>query len=61
MFSKVLAFTEKEFMASPIMDFVHPEDRESTQQAIERVAHGSDVEVFENRALCKDGSFRWVA
>jgi PAS domain S-box-containing protein len=61
MFSKTFGFTEEEFLSAPIMTFVHPDDRESTQTAIEEVAHGSDVVEFENRTLCKDGSYRWTA
>ena len=61
MFSKTLGFTEEELLSSPVMEFVHPDDRESTQAAIEEVAQGTDVVEFENRSLCKDGSFRWTA
>ncbi len=57
-FEKTLGFTEEELLANPIMTFVHPEDRDKTQAAIERVASGTDVVEFVNRTLCADGSYR---
>lgn len=60
MFTKLLGFTEEELLTSPIMDFVHPDDRASTQAAITEVAEGADVVEFENRTRCKDGSYRWT-
>ncbi len=61
MFSKSLGFGEHELLSAPVMEFVHEDDRESTQAAIDEVAHGADVVEFENRTLCKDGSYRWTA
>lgn len=57
---RTLGFTREEMMARPFIEFVHPDDRERTlaQNAIVR-AGGQAVE-FENRYLCKDGSFRWL-
>jgi PAS domain S-box-containing protein len=60
MFEKTFGFSEQELQAKPVMEFVHPDDRESTQQAIEKVALGTDVVQFNNRTFCKDGSYKWT-
>jgi len=61
MFSKTLGFTDEEILATPLVDFVHPDDREGTLQCLENLAKGADIVHFENRWRCKDGSYRWLA
>jgi len=56
----VLGFTIAELMARPLMEFVHPEDREATAAEIRKVADGELILSFENRVLCKDGSYRCI-
>jgi PAS domain S-box-containing protein len=58
---QTLGFTPEELCSRPIMEFVHPEDRERTVREIEHQAKGSMVLSFENRYLCKDGSYRWLS
>ena len=60
-FETLLGFTRAELMARPMLDFVHPEDREATVTQIEKVNTGDSNLHFENRYLCKDGSYRWLA
>ena len=57
-FEKTLGFTAEEMLAAPIVDFVHPDDREATREAIARIARGEAEVDFENRCLCKDGSYK---
>ena len=57
---KTLGFTRDELRARPYLDFIHPDDREATVAEASRAAQGADVISFENRYLCKDGSFRWL-
>jgi PAS domain S-box-containing protein len=57
---KVLGFSSAELMAQPFVDFVHPEDLESTVAAAQRIGTGTAVVKFENRYRCKDGSYRWL-
>ena len=60
-FERVLGFTPAELMARPTLDFVHPEDREATIAQSIKVRGGECNLHFENRYLCRDGSYRWLA
>jgi PAS domain S-box-containing protein len=60
-FEEVLGFSPKELCSRPIMEFVHPDDVARTQQEIEKQLGGQKVMAFENRYLCKDGSFKWLS
>ncbi|MBX9682101.1 MAG: PAS domain S-box protein, partial [Gemmataceae bacterium] len=59
-FPRVFGFAEEEFLAKPILDFVHPDDHASTSEAIAKLATGNPVLSFEHRCLCNDGSYRWI-
>jgi len=56
----VLGYSEAELRQSPFLDFVHPDDREPTIQAMSALTTGERVVNFENRYRAKDGSFRWL-
>jgi PAS domain S-box-containing protein len=56
---KVLGWATQDMVARPFTTFVHPDDRDRTAEVAARLAKGQDVVQFENRYLCKDGSFRW--
>jgi PAS domain S-box-containing protein len=57
---RTLGFTVQELMSRPSIEFVHPNDRERTLNQNRRVRRGSQALGFENRYLCKDGSYRWL-
>jgi PAS domain S-box-containing protein len=57
---RTLGWTAEEVSASPWLDFVHPEDRQSTLDAGQRLVAGKSVISFENRYRCKDGSYRLI-
>ena len=56
---RTLGFTREEMMSRPFIEFVHPDDRERTLKQNSQVRSGGQALAFENRYLCKDGSFRW--
>jgi PAS domain S-box-containing protein len=56
---RTLGFTREELMSRPFIDFVHPDDRQRTLEQNARVRAGGKALGFENRYLCKDGSYRW--
>jgi PAS domain S-box-containing protein len=55
----ILGWSVTEFLSSPYLDFVHPEDLLATERSVERqVQAGEKVMHFENRYRHKDGSWR---
>jgi PAS domain S-box-containing protein len=57
---RTLGFTVEELKSRPFIEFVHPDDRERTLEQNSRVRSGGQALGFENRYLCKDGSYRWL-
>lgn len=57
---RTLGFTRQELMSRPFIEFVHPDDRERTLNQNREVRSGGQALGFENRYLCKDGSYRWL-
>ncbi len=57
---RTLGWTLEELMSRPFLEFVHPDDRERTREQNRRVRSGELAVGFENRYVCKDGSFRWL-
>ena len=59
-FEKTLGFTMKELMAKPYLEFIHPDDRSATVVEKAGLQEGKVTFAFENRYLCKDGSYKWL-
>ncbi len=57
---KTLGHPIEDMLAKPYLDFVHPDDRQRTIQEAEKLRKGRDSISFENRYLCKDGSYKWL-
>ena len=55
-----LGYSIEELLAKPYLEFVHPDDRESSQNLVSTLVNGHNTSAFENRLLCKDGSVRWL-
>ena len=55
-----LGYTEEEALARPYLEFVHPADRERTSAEWNEIIEGETTVSFENRYVCKDGSYRWI-
>ncbi len=60
MWMKTLGWTLEELCAVPLIDFVHPEDKEVTLASRAQVMDGVPLSGFVNRYRCKDGSYRWL-
>lgn len=57
---RTLGFTRDELMSKRFIEFVHPDDRERTLSQNRSVRGGGQARLFENRYLCKDGSYKWL-
>jgi len=57
---RTLGFTIAELTSRPFYEFVHPDDRARTLNQNGDVRGGGRALGFENRYVCKDGSFRWL-
>lgn len=57
---RVLGFTPAEMMSRPFIELVHPDDRERTLAQNRDVRVGGQALGFENRYLCKDGTYKWL-
>ncbi|RYZ75139.1 MAG: PAS domain S-box protein, partial [Proteobacteria bacterium] len=58
---KILGYSESELYAKPVIEFIHPDDREITAEMIRTSADHLDDLHMENRYLCKDGSYRLIS
>lgn len=57
---KTLGYTIEELVGQKFLDFVHPEDYDSTINAVASLTEQHSILGFENRYRCKDGSYRWI-
>jgi PAS domain S-box-containing protein len=57
---RALGFSREELMSRPFIEFVHPDDRERTLNQNADVRGGGHALGFENRYVCKDGTYRWL-
>jgi len=58
--SKTLGYTDDELLASPIISFVHPDDREITLKTRKETGE-EPLTNFENRYLTKSGAIVWLS
>ncbi|MFA6469724.1 MAG: PAS domain S-box protein [Bacteroidota bacterium] len=60
-FIQMLGFSEEELHSEPFINFVHPDDRQSTLEEIaQQLQRGYSLN-FENRYRCKNGEFLWLS
>ena len=55
---KLLGHRTDEMRRAPLLEFVHPEDRQATGEMLRRLRFGAPVQAFENRLRCADGGYR---
>jgi PAS domain S-box-containing protein len=60
-FEKTLGFSVEELLTMPLFAWIHPDDRPALKAEYEKLARGEPTTNMENRLLCKDGTYKWVA
>lgn len=58
-FEKVLGYSEHDLLSRSFFELIHPDDKKETSDKIKKVMQGSLTVSFENRYLCKDGTYKW--
>ncbi len=58
-FSKILGYSQDELLGQSLHRFLHPQDAGSLQQQLDR-EEKIPIYDYENRYLCKDGSYRII-
>jgi PAS domain S-box-containing protein len=53
-----LGYTRPELLAVPFIEFIHPDDQQTTTAEAEKISGGNSLIAFENRYRCKDGTYR---
>lgn len=60
----IFGYSAAEMLGKPMLDLIHPEDRERTEAMARQINEGQPMNGFENRYIRKDGSVahvRWSA
>ena len=57
---KTLGFTIQELKSKPFIEFVHPDDRKATLAEAKKLISGKKTISFENRYICKNGTYKWL-
>jgi PAS domain S-box-containing protein len=55
-----LGYCLNDLEGTKFLDYVHPEDLESTLEAIVLLTDRQEIPNFVNRYRCRDGSYRWL-
>jgi PAS domain S-box-containing protein len=58
--TETLGWSEAELCSRPFVEFVHPDDRETTEREAAGLAAGGVTVNFMNRYATKDGRWRWI-
>jgi two-component system, sensor histidine kinase and response regulator len=58
---EVLGHPPETLLSQPFIDLVHPDDRDETMEALERLVTGGQAVSFQNRYRCENGSWRWLS
>jgi PAS domain S-box-containing protein len=58
--SQLLGWTENELKSKPFLEFLHPEDVETSTGIFKSLTEGMKVLTFENRIVSKAGAYHWL-
>jgi PAS domain S-box-containing protein len=59
--TRTLGHSQDELIGKSMLDFIYPEDRETTARQLTELTRGNPIAYFENRFRCADGSYKWLA
>ncbi len=59
-FERILGFSEEELLGRPFVEFVHPDDRERTEEEAAAIGAGRGAVQFRNRYFDKEGLVHWI-
>ncbi len=59
--TRILGYSIEEFKSKPLIEFIYPDDIQQTADQVIEQINGNKTSFFENRYLCKDGSYKWLA
>jgi PAS domain S-box-containing protein len=59
-FERILGYEEADLLGRPFLDFVHPDDRKSTEEEAAAISEGSGTAQFRNRYFDKHGEIHWI-
>jgi PAS domain S-box-containing protein len=60
-FERILGWKKEEVISKSFLDFLNPDDRESSLAEAKANIIGKQSVRFENRYRCKDGSYKWIS
>jgi diguanylate cyclase (GGDEF)-like protein/PAS domain S-box-containing protein len=58
---QLLGYEHSELLTHPFIDFVHPQDRDFTLQAFQKLLSGQNIAQFINRYRRLDGEYLWLS
>jgi len=58
--TRLLGYSSAEVIDRQLIEFVHAEDRAAMVAKVNDLSQGKEISEFENRYLCKDGSYKWL-
>ncbi len=59
-FERILGYREEELLARPFVEFIHPDDRERTEEEAAAIGAGDGTLQFRNRYFDKAGKVHWL-
>lgn len=60
-FERLLGYNSTEILLIPFYDLIHPDDKQSTLNEVQKLEKGNLLISFENRYRCKDGTYIWIS
>jgi PAS domain S-box-containing protein len=60
-FEKLTGYSADEAGSYHVLHFVYDEDRDAVREQLTRLSQGHSVNYFENRAVTKDGTVKWIS